>query len=228
MGVRENILRLDDSIATAAKRCGRSRGEIGYVLVTKTVPLERIREAVQMGILDLGENRVQELTEKKPALPDTVRWHMIGHLQTNKVRQVADRVVLVHSVDRVELVREIEKQAQKTGTAAVNCLIQINSSGESSKFGAAPDRAAELVSRVDDHSPVKIKGLMTIGPLTSDSEKIRAAFAKTRLLREDLRRQFPAKDWDILSMGMSGDYEIAIEEGATLLRIGSAVFGTRT
>jgi PLP dependent protein len=228
MKLQENILRLEAAIAAAAKRAGRLREEIGYVLVTKTVPLERIREAAGLGICELGENRVQELIQKQAELPETIHWHMIGHLQTNKVKQVVGRVVLIHSVDRPELVLEIEKQAKKTGTAEVNALIQVNSSGESSKFGVRPEDVFDLAAGVSGDSPLKIRGLMTIGPLTADAEKIRESFRLTRGLRDRLREKFPRKQWDILSMGMSGDYEIAVEEGATLLRIGSAVFGQRT
>jgi pyridoxal phosphate enzyme (YggS family) len=227
MGISENILRLERSIAEAAVRAGRRRDEISYLLVTKTVPGEKVREAVALGITDLGENRVQEMVQKKPMLPDSVRWHMIGHLQTNKVKHVVGQVVLIHSVDRAELVREIEKQARKIGVTSVDCLIQVNSSQEDTKFGVPPREAADLVAAVGDDSPVCIRGLMTIGPLTGETARVRKAFAETRALRDNLREQFPKKQWDILSMGMSGDYEIAIEEGATLLRIGSAVFGHR-
>lgn len=225
--IQDRIQSVQERIRKACVSSGRSPESVQLVLVTKTVPPERIREAIEAGALDLGENRVQELIEKKPVLPAGVRWHMIGHLQTNKVKFVAGETVLIHSLDRLELVEALEKQALKKGIEKIDCLVQINSSGEASKSGEAPDRVNSLIEKIRDDSPVKIKGLMTIGPLTGDTQKIREAFRLMKRLQTDLAARFPLKSWDILSMGMSGDYEIAIEEGATLVRVGSAVFGAR-
>jgi pyridoxal phosphate enzyme (YggS family) len=209
--------RLDDfeaSLRRAAGRAGRTAEEIRVVAVSKTVPAERVRAVFNLGYTEFGENRVQELLAKKSELPESVRWHMIGHLQTNKVRQVLGQTVLIHS----------EKQARDR----VDGLIQVNSSGEATKSGVEPERAAELVAAIGPGSPLRIRGLMTIGPLTEDSGRIRACFRSLRKMRDDFRRLFPEKDWEILSMGMSSDYEIAVEEGASLLRIGSVIFGERT
>jgi pyridoxal phosphate enzyme (YggS family) len=223
--------RLDDfeaSLRRAAGRAGRTAEEIRVVAVSKTVPAERVRAVFNLGYTEFGENRVQELLAKKSELPESVRWHMIGHLQTNKVRQVLGQTVLIHSVDRIDLVREIERQAEKQARDRVDGLIQVNSSGEATKSGVEPERAAELVAAIGPGSPLRIRGLMTIGPLTEDSGRIRACFRSLRKMRDDFRRLFPEKDWEILSMGMSSDYEIAVEEGASLLRIGSVIFGERT
>ncbi|MFA6600950.1 MAG: YggS family pyridoxal phosphate-dependent enzyme [Candidatus Omnitrophota bacterium] len=226
--LRERLGRLAESISRAAARCGRDPGGVQWVLVTKTVPAARIREAWDLGAREFGENRVQELLEKQAGFPEEARWHLIGHLQTNKVRQVLGRTVLIHSVDRIEVVREIEKQAEKKGIAAVEALIQVNMSREASKSGVLPEEAEALAAGIAADSPLKIRGLMTIGPLTDDEARIREAFRGLRKMGEDFRMKFPDKSWGILSMGMSQDFEIAIEEGATLLRIGSLVFGARS
>lgn len=203
------------------------RGRAQIVLVTKTVPPEKIRQALVSGLGDLGENRVQELLEKQEALKDLpLRWHMIGHLQTNKVKQVVGRAALIQSLDRPELAEEIERQAALKQIQSVPCLIQVNSSGETSKFGLKPDDVESFVSGLKTKA-IRIQGLMTIGPNTEDPEKIRASFRLMRELREALKKKFPAHNWETLSMGMSGDYTIAIEEGATLIRVGTAVFGER-
>ncbi len=225
--IQEKIHIVKGKMRDAALRAGRSVEEIKRVLVTKTVPAAVVEEAFRAGVQEFGENRVQEFVEKKSQLPSTVRWHMIGHLQTNKVKQVVGEAALIHSLDRLELLQELEKQAAKKGIEKIDCLVQINSSGEASKFGMAPEEAFSFTEAVREDSPVKIRGLMTIGPLTEEAAKIREAFQTMKRLRQDLKEKFPNKDWGILSMGMSGDYEIAIEEGATLIRVGSAVFGAR-
>jgi pyridoxal phosphate enzyme (YggS family) len=178
------------------------------------------------GAREFGENRVQELLGKKIRMPKELKWHMIGHLQTNKVRQVVGEVELIHSLDRLDLAREIDRQAGLKKTGPVACLIQVNSSGETTKSGLAP---AEVEGFADQIRGLKIqpRGLMTIGPLTPDEQPIRQAFRLTAELFKKLAAKFPGGEWNILSMGMSADYKIAIEEGSTLLRIGSAVFGSR-
>lgn len=197
------------------------------VAVTKTVPAEKIMEAYREGVRDFGENRVQELLEKMPHLPGDIRWHLIGHLQTNKVKYVLGKTALIHSLDRIELADEIIKTARKKKIQEVSCLIQVNSSGEETKFGFAPGQVMDFVKRLPADTPLKIKGLMTIGPLTDDKEVIRECFRATRILRDDLIKAFPRHSWQILSMGMSGDYAEALAEGSNCVRIGSLIFGER-
>ena len=220
-----------ENIRKNALDAKRSPEDVRFILVTKTVPAEKILQAASCGVADFGENRVQELLAKKKEMfgkpgVESFRWHMIGHLQTNKVRQVLMEVALIHSLDRTELAEEIERQAALKKIKSVDCLIQINSSAEASKFGMRPEEAFGFVEKLTGPA-IQVRGLMTIGPLTEDPDQIRRAFRLTKDLRSELRKKFPRKDWGILSMGMSGDYSIAIEEGANLVRIGSAVFGER-
>jgi hypothetical protein len=221
------IQNLKQSIREIAVKTGRDPDEIQLVLVTKTVEPGRILEAYQAGERDFGENRVQEWQDKKDALPEDIRWHLIGHLQTNKVKHVIGRVALIHSLDRLELADAIEKQAKAKGIAEVPCLVQVNMSGEKSKFGLDPDGVANFVGQMSLRSSIKIRGLMSIGPLTEDQGRIRDCFRKTRELSETLKKKFPQCSWDVLSMGMSADYRVAIEEGSNMLRIGTLVFGER-
>jgi PLP dependent protein len=222
--IKLSIQNLRQSVREAAMKAGRSAEDVRLVLVTKTVEPSRILEAYQAGERDFGENRVQEWQEKMPVLSEDVRWHLIGHLQTNKVKHVIGRIALIHSLDRIELADVIEKQAKAKGIGEVPCLVQVNMSGEESKFGLDPALAEDFLSQMLLRPSIKIRGLMSIGPLTEDEGKIRECFRKTRELGEDLKRKFPQYSWDILSMGMSADYRIAIEEGANMLRIGSLVF----
>lgn len=224
--VKQNIVRLRDSIRESALRCGRNPEEIKAVLATKGVACERILEAYEAGCRDFAENRVQEWEEKRKKLPQDIRWHMIGHLQTNKVKDILGKIVLIHSLDRVELALEIQKQADKKGVSGVDCLLQINSSREETKYGLKVEEVEDLVETLRQPA-IRLRGLMTIGPLTENREKVRQAFREVRLLRDRLHSGFPEMKLETLSMGMSGDYPLAIEEGATLLRIGSAVFGPR-
>lgn len=224
MNIPQAINDLRDSILKTALQTGHDAKNIRLVLVTKTVSPERILEAYQAGERDLGENRVQEWQEKKDLLPQDIRWHLIGHLQTNKVKYVVGRVALIHSLDRIELADAIEKQAKAKGIDGVPCLIQVNMSGEESKFGLDPLQVKDFVRQMLLRPSIKIQGLMSIGPLTEDEGKIRDCFRKTRELWEALKTEFPQYAWDFLSMGMSADYRIAIEEGANMLRIGSLVF----
>lgn len=219
------------SLQHAVETFGRVPADVHFILVTKTVPAEKILQAAGAGVLDFGENRVQELLAKKKEIGNlpgaaNIRWHMIGHLQTNKVRQVVGEVVMIHSLDRLDLADEIERQAVLKKISQVDCLIQINSSGEASKFGMRPEEVAAFTEKLNGPA-IRIRGLMTVGPLTDDIEKVRSAFRRTKALQSELKNKYPQKDWGILSMGMSGDYSEAVREGANLLRIGSAVFGAR-
>ncbi len=226
--VAANLAAVEARIREAEKRAGRKSCAVQLVLVSKTVAPEKVAEAAAAGIQDFGENRVQELLEKKQALANNgLRWHMIGRLQSNKVKQVLPHAFLIHSLDRLELAEEISRQAAALNIARVPCLIQINSSGETTKAGIKPEEAADFAAMLEKYPALAVEGLMTIGPLTEDAGLIRQAFKRTREIRDDLRRRFPGPKWDTLSMGMSGDFEIAIAEGATMVRIGSAVFGPR-
>lgn len=223
------ISQVQAAIRSAALKAGRRPEEITLMAVSKTVPPERVAAAFKEGITIFGENRVQELLAKKkdPALAGLpIQWHMIGHLQTNKVKQILGQAELIHSLDRAELAEEINRQARHKKIPFVDCLIQVNSSGEETKQGFEIGEVADFISGLGNSS-IRIRGLMTIGPLTKDKEKIRKAFSSVKILQLELRKRVPAMDWSILSMGMSGDYEIAIEEGATLVRLGTAIFGAR-
>lgn len=237
MTIESNIQNLRRSIYETAVKAGCDPGTIRLVIVTKTISPEKILEAYQTGQRDFGENRVQEWQEKKNALlrqrtdpsgavwrAQDIRWHLIGHLQTNKVKYVAGQVALIHSLDRLELADAIEKQAKAKGITEVPCLVQVNMAGEESKFGLDPGKIESFVRQMLLRPSIKIRGLMSIGPLTENEGNIRECFRKTRELWEDLKEKFPQYNWDILSMGMSADYRIAIEEGANMLRIGSLVF----
>ena len=227
MSIASSIQDLKRSVRGISAEVGRDPEDVRLVLVTKTVSTERILEAYNAGERDFGENRVQEWLEKKDALPRDIRWYLIGHLQTNKVKYVIDQIALLHSLDRIELADAIEKQAKSKGIAEVPCLIQVNMSGEESKFGLDPAQVEDFVKQIALRPSIRIRGLMSIGPLTEDEGKIRECFRKTRELREALKIKFPHSGWDILSMGMSDDFRIAIEEGSNMLRIGSLIFGKR-
>lgn len=227
MNIAASIKQLKLSIEETAQRVGGASEDIRLVLVTKTVAPPVILEAYQAGERDFGENRVQEWLEKSDVLPKDIRWHLIGHLQTNKVKYVIGRVSLIHSLDRIELADAIEKQANAKGVGEVPCLVQVNMSGEESKFGLNPARVEDFIRQLPSRPSIKVLGLMTIGPLTEEEGKIRECFQKTRRLLEDLKKKFPQYAWDILSMGMSADYKIAVEEGSNMLRIGTLVFGER-
>lgn len=227
----ERIKHLNGRVDAACRKAGRNPEDVKIIYVSKTVSCERVKEALACGCLDFGENKPQELQQKSEELQEEqnrfgFKWHMIGHLQTNKVKQIIGKTALIHSLDRMDLAETLEKQAATKSIPRVDCLIQINGSEESTKFGLNPEEAEAFVSKLRTRA-VLIRGLMTIGPLTEDSERIRQCFKKIRLLRDDLKRKFPAHDWSVLSMGMSGDFETAIEEGSTMIRVGTAVFGER-
>ena len=228
MTIASSIQALRKSIGEIARGAGRSPESVRLVIVTKTVEPARILEAYHAGERDFGENRVQEWDEKKDLLPQDIRWHLIGHLQTNKVKHVIGRVSLIHSLDRLELADALQKQAIAKGIREVPCLVQVNMAGEESKFGLDPAAVDNFIRQMSDRSQVKIQGLMAIGPMTEDGAKIRECFLKTRGLLEDLKGKFPQRSWGILSMGMSSDYRIAIEEGSNMLRIGSLIFPRET
>ena len=224
--IEGQIKLLQARISEACARVGRPAEEVQTVLVTKQVKPERIQEAYQAGIRDFGESRVQEWETKSVQLPGDIRWHLIGHLQTNKVKQVVGKTVLIHSCDRMDLAEAIQKEADKQAQT-VSVLIQVNVSGEITKQGFFPEEMRTAVGKISKLNRIQILGLMTIGPLTENQDQIRKSFKSLRQLREKLKTEFKAIDWRYLSMGMSSDFEIAVEEGANLLRVGSLVFGAR-
>ncbi|HHV93266.1 MAG TPA: YggS family pyridoxal phosphate-dependent enzyme [Firmicutes bacterium] len=228
--VMANWRAVQDRIARAAQRSGRSPESIEVVAVTKGVPVEGIAPLIKSGIAAIGENRVQEALAKYTAAEwrDEVEWHFIGHLQTNKVKQCLQIASLIHSVDSIRLLREINRRAEVLGLDRVRVLLQVNVSGESTKFGFSPSTVPKALEEAVSCPRVAVQGLMTIAPYEENPERTRPVFRKLRLLGEKLEQQgFPSFEMKYLSMGMSNDFEIAVEEGANLLRIGSAIFGQR-
>lgn len=210
-------------IAAAAARAGRSPDVVRIVAVTKGHPLERAREAVAEGLLDLGENRVQEALGKQAAWPDApVRWHMIGHLQRNKVRLVIGRFALIHSLDSMRLADALDTAAAAAGVVQ-DVLLEVNAGREPQKTGAMPEEAPLLLAHAARLPHLAVRGLMTIAPDTEDVEVQRRVFRELRLLRESLATS--SLELAVLSMGMSGDFEVAVEEGATMVRLGTILFG---
>lgn len=223
----ENVIEVEKNIQAACDRAGRSREEVRLIAVSKTKPVSDIEEVLTTGILDYGENKVQELSDKYDVLPKNIRWHMIGHLQRNKVKYLIGKTVLIHSVDSLRLAEQIEHEAAKADTI-MNVLIEVNVAGEESKFGTTCNEAIELVRAVAALKHVKIKGLMTIAPFTDNPEDNRIYFKKSKQLSVDIKsKNIDNVDMDELSMGMTGDYEVAIEEGATMVRVGTGIFGER-
>lgn len=230
--VTANVAHVRERIAAAAGRSGRRPEEITLVAVAKGVGLSRIQEAVACGVTDLGENRVQEATPKVTALgrgvvrpgPPQLRWHMVGHLQRNKVRQAVSIFDAVHSVDSERLATELSQRAHRS----LDVLLQVNVAGEPRKFGVSPEAAARVLRGIVGLPNLRIIGLMTIAPQVDDPEKVRPIFRRLRLLRDEFERQrIAGLTLAELSMGMTDDFEVAIEEGATMVRIGRAVFGKR-
>lgn len=217
--IRVNLERVREAIAGACRRAGRSPAEVELIAVSKTVDVERIRQAVAAGVPALGENRVQEAREKIEVLGKPVPWHLIGSLQTNKAREAVHLFEWIHSVDRPELARELDRRARATGRP-VNVLVQVNVGEEPQKGGVLPGQLPGLLEEVAAHSGLRLEGLMAIPPLADDPEETRPYFRRLRALRD-------ATGLRHLSMGMSADYEVAIEEGATMVRVGTAVFGPR-
>ncbi len=216
-------------ISGACERAGRDPASVTVVAVTKTFPAEVVREAVRAGVMDIGENYVQELLGKREQLHDAqIRWHFIGHLQTNKVRQIAGWIRCIHAVDSHRLAAEINTQARKQGRI-IDILIEVNTTGEASKFGVRPEETIALVRSLAGLENVRVAGLMTIGPFLPDPEGSRPMFQTLRQLRDEAAQLHQSNaPMEHLSMGMTGDFEVAIEEGATMVRIGTALFGSRT
>ena len=225
--IAENIRSVEARIQSACERAGRSRDEVTLICVTKTMPVEDLRQAYDAGQRSFGENRVQEINDKFPQLPEDIQWHMIGHLQTNKVKYLMDKVVMIHSVDSVRLANAISKEAVKAGRV-MDILIEINAAGEESKFGLDYDKVLSMIKEIAPLPGIRICGLMTVAPYTDDPETNRVFFRNLRELAVDIDRQsIDNVSMTVLSMGMTGDFEVAIEEGATHIRVGTAIFGKR-
>jgi pyridoxal phosphate enzyme (YggS family) len=220
------IAEVRERIEAARARAGRS-DEVTLVAVTKTHPADVVRAAIAAGIADVGENRVQEMDDKVGEIGrGAVRWHLIGHLQRNKAARAVAIADLVHSLDSVRLAEALSAEAVKAGVV-VPALVQVNTSGEASKFGLPADEATDAIGRMAGLPGLRLEGLMTMAPFTDDQAVIRRTFAAARALRDDAARQVPAFAGRHLSMGMSNDFEAAVEEGSTLVRVGSTLFGER-
>ena len=225
--IRENLDTVEAKIREACTASGRKREEVRLIAVSKTKPVGMLKEAYDCGCRDFGENKVQELTEKYDKLPKDIRWHMIGHLQRNKVKYIIDKVYLIHSVDSLRLAEEISKEAVKRGII-VSILVEVNVAAEESKFGISVREAASLVEKIAALPGVSVKGLMTVAPYVENPEENRLYFAMLRQICVDIiHKNIDNVSMKELSMGMTGDYEAAILEGATYIRIGTGIFGER-
>ena len=226
--LKENLEEVEEKIAKACERAGRAREEVTLIAVSKTKPVEMLQEIYDEGIRDFGENKVQEIRDKYANISWPVRWHLIGHLQTNKIKYIVDKVALIHSVDSVKLAQAIDKEAVKHNVKEVPILIQVNFAHEDTKFGLDPKDVEDVIKEISKLEHVKIKGLMQIAPFVDDPEDNRKYFRAMKQLSVDINnKNFDNVDMSILSMGMTNDYEIAVEEGATMVRVGTAIFGER-
>lgn len=216
-----------NQVNAACENVNRNKDEVTLIAVSKTKPSSDIQELYDYGVRDFGENKVQELTSKYEELPKDIRWHLIGHLQTNKVKYIVDKVYMIHSVDSVKLAREIEKEAAKKNVN-VNILVQVNVANEDTKFGLDNSEVIKIVEEIATLPHLRIKGLMTIAPFVDDGEENRKYFNQLKQLSVDIKaKNIDNVCMDMLSMGMSGDFETAIEEGATHVRVGTSIFGVR-
>lgn len=227
--IRENVQEIRRRIAEACRRAGRDPEDVTLVAVSKTFSVDDIMAAMAAGVTDFGENRVQEFALKSDAIPSlyaqgSVRWHMIGHLQRNKARDVVRRADVFHALDSARLAKELDRRSEEA-SRILPCLVQVNVSGETSKFGLEPEEAHRFIRSSVEYPNLRISGLMTLAAPVEEPEEVRPQFRLMREIRDAAKRDIPTMDW--LSMGMSGDFEVAIEEGATHVRIGSALFGRR-
>ncbi len=221
MQVRKNI-------EAACQKAGRNPEEVTLIAVSKTKPVPMLEEAYQAGSRDFGENKVQEIMDKYPVLPDDIRWHMIGHLQRNKVKYIVDKVSLVHSVDSLRLAEEISRQAEEKKQTELDILVEVNIAQEESKFGTSRAEAAQLVEEIAKLPCIHVKGLMTIAPFVEHPEENRKYFRQIKELSVDIeKKNIDNVSMSVLSMGMTNDYMVAVEEGATMVRVGTGIFGER-
>ena len=225
--IKENLEEVEARITRACERSGRERSEVTLISVSKTKPAEMLQEAYDAGSRDFGENKVQEIMDKVPQLPSDIRWHMIGHLQRNKVKYIVDKVALIHSVDSLRLAETIEHEAARHNVT-VPVLIEVNVAQEESKFGLKTEEVLSLVESVAVFPHIHIEGLMTIAPYVEDPEENRGIFRQLKKLSVDIAaKNINNVNMSVLSMGMTGDYQVAVQEGATMVRVGTGIFGER-
>ncbi|MEW6527956.1 MAG: YggS family pyridoxal phosphate-dependent enzyme [Spirochaetota bacterium] len=225
MSIIDNYRQLLQKIDLIARQCNRNPAEISIIAVSKTFPAQTIQEAIDQGITLFGENRVQEAKAKIPQLQGTFSFHLVGHLQSNKAKDAVRLFECIHSIDKLSTAIEVDKEAKKINKIQ-NILIEVNTSGEPSKFGVEPEKAFELCKGILELHNINCIGFMTVGPLTDNRDRIRESFRTLRVLKEEINNKLNITLKE-LSMGMSGDFDIAIEEGATMVRIGTAIFGQR-
>ncbi|RNA69676.1 YggS family pyridoxal phosphate-dependent enzyme [Alteribacter keqinensis] len=227
MNVKDNLISIQERIKKASERVHREPQGVHVVAVTKYVSLERTKEALQAGIRHIGENRVEGGTEKRDAIPDLGTWHFIGSLQSKKVKHMIGKFDYLHSLDRMSLAKELQKR--HTGQAPLKCFVQVNVSGEESKSGLEPDDVLPFIEELRSYPVIEVAGLMTMAPFVDDPEEVRPYFRRLRELKEEVeKRNYPHAPCRDLSMGMSNDFEVAVEEGATFVRIGSALVGNES
>ncbi len=225
--ITDNYKEVLSEVNSVTLKTGRDINDVCLIAVSKTKPSEAISKLYEIGVRDFGENKVQELCSKYEELPKDIRWHLIGHLQRNKVKYIVDKVFMIHSVDSVRLAEEIQKEAAKKNLI-VNILIQVNVACEESKFGLDTEDTEKIIKNIAVMPNIKIKGLMTIAPFVSNGEENREIFQKLKQLSVDIaKKNIDNVCMNVLSMGMSGDYTVAIEEGATMVRVGTSIFGER-
>ena len=225
--ISENIENIRKNIDAACKRSGRDSKDVLLLAVSKTVDVDRIKIAVDCGLNSLGENRVQEIMEKYEPMGENVKWHLIGHLQTNKVKYIIDKVELIHSVESIKLAEEINKQAKKHNLV-MDVLVEVNMADEESKFGVKPEETESFIRELALMDNIRVRGLMTVAPNVENGEENRVYFRNMKQLLVDINaKNINNINMDILSMGMTGDYETAVEEGATIVRVGTGIFGKR-
>ena len=227
MSIKDNIASIKQNIKEIEEKCHRE-DEVNLMAVTKTVDVDKVLEAIDAGITDIGENKPQELSRKYEIIGDKVRYHLIGTLQTNKVKYIINKAYMIHSLDRISLCEEIQKRAEKIDKV-IKCLVQVNISKEESKHGLEEEQVVDFIKQVSkDYKNIHIQGLMTMAPFVDDEKEIRKVFSKLKKLSVEISNlNLPNVEMDTLSMGMSHDYKIAIEEGATIIRVGTSIFGQR-
>ena len=225
--IKENIAKVQENIKNACIKSGRDVSEVTLIAVSKTKPIEAIYEAMACGMKDFGENKVQEMCDKIETINEPLNWHLIGHLQTNKVKYIIGRTCLIHSVDSLHLAEKIQDEAAKKNVHA-DILVQVNVANETTKFGLSTDETIDMIEQIAKLPNVHIQGLMTIAPFVDDPEDNRQIFREMKQLSVDIKgKNIDNVDMNILSMGMTGDYEVAIEEGATMVLVGTGIFGER-
>ena len=225
--IQEHLRHVEEKICQACDRSGRDRDDVTLIAVSKTKPIEDLKEAYRCGTRYFGENKVQEIMEKYPQMPGDVKWHMIGHLQRNKVKYIVDKVAMIHSVDSLRLAQTIQTEAAKE-QVTIPILLEVNVAGEESKFGLSVEEVIPLTEQISTMKNIHIQGLMTIAPYVDDPEENRWVVRELKKISGDIEeKNIDNVDMYVLSMGMTGDYEVAIEEGATMIRVGTGIFGSR-